>query len=127
MMSDLGPEEIARLIESITPLLIMLAGMSLALGLFRLRSVVYFIVLVLLAYVFWPLFYEYLDQVPQWAYLVFGTLIGIAVLQRLVAVFLGRRAADAMAGHLAASFVVFILTVLTFPLRIARRIIQAGS
>jgi len=59
-----------------------------------------------------------LGELPPWVSLLVLAFVGVALLQGLVALFLGSQAAATMAGNLAADLVRLALRLMFFPLRV---------
>jgi hypothetical protein len=68
----------------------------------------------------WTLLVPFL---PPWGQVVFAVVAGLMVLQGFGALLLGKHAADAMVGSLAADLVRFVFKMLILPLRIIRRLL----
>jgi predicted branched-subunit amino acid permease len=116
------------------PLVIVVVALGIITGLLRVRTgfgiIAGFVLSILLA----PFVGMIFDQVPWWLNLLMAVLTGIALLQAFIALFIGDRASDTMAGSLAADMVRFMVRAWLFPLRlvgiglgaIARRWILRG-
>ena len=113
-----------QLVGLVTYLALILVGLSLMFGLIRVRKAFGFVWFLLLVLVFWPYLGSLIEGLPWWVLGVLGALFGIAILQRFVSIFLGRSAANSMAGALAAGLVRLVLALFVLPMRVVRRLFR---
>jgi hypothetical protein len=100
------------------PLLIVGVGLALMLGLISGRAALGLLGLLLLSPLLAPLIEELLGELPPWISLIILAFLALALFRGLAALILGQRAADAMAGNLAADLVRLMVRLLFLPLRI---------
>jgi hypothetical protein len=109
---------------------ILLAGFTLMLGVLRIKAALGFIVVLVLVFLLAPSFAPSVKELPIWVLLPVLALVAIARLQGIVGLFLGRAAANEMAGSLAADLVRLAVMVLLCPLWIVRwlfRLLSPGG
>ena len=99
------------------PLVIMVAGLMMILG-FR-RAGLGVLGTALLLPVLAPFVEALFGELPPWVSLVVLAFVGLSILKGLAALLIGPRAADHMAGSLAADIVRIVVGMLFFPLRVA--------
>lgn len=93
----------AFLPDQFLPLVLIIAGICLVLGLKRLATSLFILVL---AMTFLPtLIAPVLDALPWQLLLLVGVLLCLSILGEFTAIFIGRGAANTMVGSLAAGFV----------------------
>jgi hypothetical protein len=109
------------------PLLIVGIGLAIILGLLRGRAALGLLVLLLLAPVLGAVVEPLLAQLPPWVTVLLLAFVGLAILRRLAALFLGPRAADTMVGALAADVVRLAVRLLLLPLLIVGWTVRSRS
>jgi hypothetical protein len=107
----------ALLPDEVLPLIIMVAGLMMIVGLRRAGLSV--LVTALLLPVLAPFVEALFGELPVWVSFVVLAFIGLAILRGLAALLIGQRAADTMVGSLAADVVRIVVGLLFFPLRAA--------
>jgi len=110
--------------ESLAALIIVLVGFGVILQLLTLRSAFVLILIGGTLSVWGPSFLKIILALPLWAHVLGGGIIGIALLQSLVGLILGKDAAAGMAGELAAGLVKFILRLILLPIRATRALLR---
>jgi hypothetical protein len=105
----------AFLPDEALPLVIVATGLLMILG-FR-RAGLSVLGTALLLPVIAPFVEALFGELPPWVSLVVLAFIGLAILRGMAALVIGQRAADTMAGSLAADVVRIVVEMLFFPLR----------
>jgi hypothetical protein len=100
------------------PLLIVGVGLALMLGLISGRAAFGLLGLFLFSPLLLPLIEALLGELSPWILLIILAFLTLALFRGLAALILGQRAADAMAGNLAADLVRLMVRLLFLPLRI---------
>lgn len=110
--------------ESLAVLVIMLVGFGVMTRLLTLRSAIVLIFLGGTLPIWGPFLLKAVVTLPIWALVLGGGMLGIALLQVLVGLVLGRDAASAMAGELAAALVKYTLQLILLPIRAIRALLR---
>ena len=85
------------------PLVFIVAGICIIVGLYRLGGAL--ILFVFIDALLLPFLEPLFDQLPPWLLVLIAVLFFLGIFRELVALFIGKRAADTMIGSLAADFV----------------------
>jgi hypothetical protein len=99
------------------PVIVIIVGLLLILGLVRPRAAFGILGLLLLLPLLSPLIEALFEALPPWISFLVLAWVGLAILRGLATLFLGRGASDEMVGTLAAHLVI---AVLLLPVRILR-------
>lgn len=65
--------------------------------------------------------FRWIAGLPLWLMISIGALVAIRLTGSFISVFIGRRAADAMMGNLAADLVRVVVLIMVAPIRLLRR------
>ena len=104
--------------DEFLPLLVVAVGLAIMLRLVSIRAGVGFLGFLLVTIVLSPFLEMVIAQLPSWLRLLLVVLFVISILQGLAGLLIGGRAADHMAGSLAADAVRFFFRMLFFPVRL---------
>lgn len=108
--------------DELLPLVIIGVGLALIVGLLRPRAVFAILSSVVLLVVAAPLVGELFDALPSWVALVVLVFIVLGVIRSVFALLIGSGATDHMVGYLAATSLLFLLSL---PFRFVAALIRA--
>ena len=103
------------------PLVIMVLGLALMLGLLSIRNALGLIGVLVISIISWPILDPLIDGLPWWVIPLLVVFLGLSILRQFASSILGAGAADEMVGNLAAGAVRMTLRLAVLPVRLLLR------